>query len=66
MLVQDDFKTILDRDLELITVRHFTKDVIERLRMGKLVLLEERLPKTIQMVVKDVPVLRRKGEGTVK
>lgn len=58
--IDQKYKTFLDRDLELITVRHFTPQVIERLRQGKIVLLEERLPKTIQMVVKDAPVLQRK------
>lgn len=59
-LIDADYKTTIDRDLELITVRHFTKEVMDELRQGKIVLLEERLPRTIQMVVKDVPVLSRK------
>ena len=59
-LVNDQFKTTVDRDLELITVRHYTTEVVESLRRGKVNMLEGRLPLTLQMVVKDVPVIRRK------
>lgn len=58
--INENYSCIVDRGLELITVRHYTKDVMESLRSGKVVKLEERLPKTIQMVVKDAPVIRRK------
>ncbi len=59
-MIDADYKSTIDRELELITVRHHTPEVMENLRRGKIVLLEERLPRTIQMVVKDAPVLRRK------
>ncbi|PPK84316.1 aspartate kinase [Neolewinella xylanilytica] len=59
-LVNEHFKTTVDRDLELITVRHYTSEVVESLRRGKVNMLEGRLPLTLQMVVKDVPVMRRK------
>lgn len=58
--LQDQFKILIDRDLELITVRHYQKPILDRLREGKMVLLEERIRKTVQMVVKTVPVMRRK------
>ena len=60
-LLKDKFKVMLDRGLEMITVRHYQEDVLDNLRRGKLVLLEERIrDTTAQMVVKDVPVMRRK------
>ena len=55
-LVDGDFKTTVDRHLELITIRHYTPEVVESMRRGKVNLLEGRLPLTLQMVVKDVPV----------
>ncbi len=58
--IQKDFKVILDRDLELITVRHFQKNVLDNLRRGKIILLEERMRQTVQMVARDVPVMQRK------
>ena len=58
--IESKFKVVLEEDLEMITVRHFQQDVLDNLRRGKVVMLEERLPKTVQMVVKDVPVIRRK------
>ena len=59
-LVDADFKTTVDRGLELITVRHYTPEVTESMRRGKVLLLEGRLPLTLQMVVKEVPVMRRR------
>lgn len=61
-LVDRHFKTTVDRQLELITVRHYTPEVVESMRRGKVNMLEGRLPLTLQMVVKDVPVVRRKSE----
>lgn len=59
--LQSDFNTSKEEDLELITVRHYTQDVVDNLKKDKLVLQEEAIHNTIQMVVKDVPVLVRKG-----
>lgn len=59
-LVDSSFKTTVDRNLELITIRHYTPEVSESMRRGKVTLLEGRLPLTLQMVVKEVPVMRRK------
>jgi len=58
--IQGQFKVLMDRGLELITVRHYHEDVLENLRRGKVVLLEERIRNTVQLVVKDVPVIDRK------
>jgi aspartate kinase len=63
--IEQDFKVMMDRGLELITVRHHQPAIMEELRKGKIVLLEERIKDTtIQMVVKDVPVMRRKEVPT--
>ncbi len=58
--IDKDFKVILDRDLQLITVRHYTEPVLQNLLNGKIVLLEERSRGTVQVVVKDVPVINWK------
>lgn len=58
--IDKDFLVIIDRGLELITIRHVTPEMNERLRRGKLVLLEERNRGTVQMVVKDVPIMERR------
>lgn len=59
--ISDKFKVMLDRGLELITVRHYQEDLLNNLRRGKIVLLEERIKDTtVQMVVKDVPQIRRR------
>ena len=59
-LVDGSFKTTVDRDLELITVRHYTPEVADSMRRGKIQLLEGRMPLTLQMVVKEVPVIKRR------
>ncbi len=58
--VDDKFKVILDRGLELVTVRHYRDDLIESLNEGKIVMLEERLGNTVSMVMKKVPMMKRK------
>ena len=60
--IKEDFKVIIDRNLELITVRHYTEQVLESLKQGKIVLLEGRTKNTIQFVVKHVPILKRKEQ----
>lgn len=55
--MQKDFKVLVDRNLELITVRHSLPTVLENLRKGKILLMEERTKDTVQMVVKNVQVL---------
>ena len=58
--IQKDFKVVVDRNLELITVRHYQKQLLENLKVGKIVLLEERIRQTVQLVVKNVPIMQRK------
>ena len=40
--------------LELITIRHYDNETIQRVLIGKEVILEHRSPRTIQMVVKPL------------
>jgi len=59
--VSDEFKIKTESGLELITIRHFTDDIIHSLKKGKIVLFEERIQNTLQMVVRDVPLMERKA-----
>lgn len=58
--IGQDFKVKIERDLELLTVRHGQRNLLDTLREGKVVLLEEHIQKTVQLVVKNVPMLKRK------
>ena len=58
--ISDEFRVKREDDLELITIRHFTDETIANLKKGKVVLFEERIRNTMQMVVKDVPVIERR------
>jgi len=58
--LQKDFKVVLESDLELITIRHYSDHVIDEMKKNKIVLFEEKLEKMIQLVVKEVPLMTRK------
>lgn len=60
--INPDFSVVLERGLELITVRHSVDYVLDELKKGKIVLVEERHRQTVQMVVKNVPLMVRKLE----
>jgi aspartate kinase len=60
--VEKEFKVVVDQDLELMTIRHYQDAMIPKLLEGKIVVLEERIRKTLQMVLKNAPpILPRKG-----
>lgn len=58
--VSDEFKVKKEENLELITIRHYSEETIANLKKGKIVLFEERIRNTMQMVVKNVPAIERK------
>lgn len=59
--IEQEFNIIDERNLELITIRHYQDPIVEEMKNGKIVLFEERIPKTVQLVLKEVPVLKRKS-----
>lgn len=58
--VSGNFQVYVDRGVELITVRHYQKALLEELAEGKVVLMEERIKDTAQLVVKSIPRLKLK------
>ena len=58
--IKEQFKVVIERGLELYTVRHYQEEVLANLRRGKMVLIEERTTGNMQMVVKDLPVMQRR------
>lgn len=59
-IIEQKFKVTITRGLELITVRHYNESTLNSLKSGKMLLLEERMRNTVQMVVKNVPIIARK------
>ena len=55
-----EFKMITDNDLELVTIRHFNEDILKDMKKNKLILFEEKIPDTVQMVVRNLPKMKRK------
>ena len=52
-----EYTVFMDRNLELITVRHYIESMLPKLLEGKIVVMEERITKTIQLVVKEAPAI---------
>ncbi|RLD32313.1 MAG: aspartate kinase, partial [Bacteroidetes bacterium] len=51
--LQKEFSVKYNDGLQLITIRHYDKETINKLTAGKDILLEQRSRITVQMVVKD-------------
>ncbi|MBK9727933.1 MAG: aspartate kinase [Saprospiraceae bacterium] len=58
--VEDEYKVVMDQDLELLTIRHYQDAMIPKLLEEKIVILEERIRKTLQMVIKNAPAIMHK------
>ena len=59
--IEKDFNVTIDNNgLELLTTRHYMPQTLDMLRNGKIILMEERTKNTMQIVVKEVPRLKRK------
>jgi aspartate kinase len=58
--LKDQFKVNIDDDLELLTIRHYNDAVLNELKRNRIIILEERLENTVQMVTKRVPQLTLK------
>jgi len=58
--LETDFKLVIERGLELITVRHYQDSMVKSLSEGKIILFEEYIRGTMSMVVKNIPEMVRK------
>ena len=61
--MEKDFSVMKEDGVELVTIRHYEESVIEGMKKSKIILLEERIRKTFQMVTKNVPAIRLKSES---
>jgi aspartate kinase len=52
--LQEDYRVLYNDDLELITIRYYDQATIDRVCIGKKVLLEVKSRHTVQLVVKDL------------
>ena len=50
--IRNDYKVRYNRSLELLTIRHYNQDIIERIVGKRSILLEQRSRSTVQMVLK--------------
>lgn len=47
-----DFKVLINEDVELLTIRHYTPETLQKLTSGRYTLLEQKTRATVQLVVK--------------
>lgn len=52
--LEESFKVSYETGLELVTIRYFDKETIDRVMLNKTLLLEQRGVQNIQLVVKDL------------
>ncbi len=57
--LRKEYKVFKDSNMELITVRHYHVEILESLKVGKMIYLEERIRNTAKMVLKPVPKMER-------
>lgn len=57
--LRKEYKVFRDSNMELITVRHYRVEILESLKAGKMVYLEERIRNTAKMVLKPIPKMER-------
>ena len=59
----NDFKMVTDNDLELVTIRHYNEEILKEMKKNKLILFEEKLSDTVQMVARNLPKMKRKDNN---
>lgn len=52
--LEDEFMVKYNRGLELVTIRHYDQQTIDRVTVNKEILLEEKTRYTVQMVMRDI------------
>lgn len=52
--LSDEFEIRINEGLELVTIRHYDEETIERLTMGKEILLEQKTRQTARLVIKNL------------
>lgn len=48
----ESFDVMVERDLSLLTIRHYTPSMIEKFSENKVIVLEQRTPETVQMILR--------------
>lgn len=60
-LISEEFNVSVERELDLYSVRHYNESIISSLKSDKLILAEERMPKTMQFVTKSLKTMQLKA-----
>lgn len=55
----EEYEILTNDNLQLLTIRHYTGEIIEELTKGKEILLEQRSRQTIQFLISD----QRRGDS---
>ena len=52
LAVSEIFDVLLEKNLTLLTIRHYTEDKIKELTKGKAIVLEQKTTETIQVLMR--------------
>ncbi|MCW3104839.1 MAG: aspartate kinase [Bacteroidetes bacterium] len=53
-MLQKDYKVLYNENLELVTIRYYDQATIDRVTVGKMILLEVKSRYTVQLVMKNI------------
>lgn len=53
--LKNEFSAIYNENVEMLSIRHYTSDAIERITSGRNILLEQRTRSTVRFVVREDP-----------
>jgi aspartate kinase len=56
--LKSDFSVIYNESVEMLSIRHYTPESVEKLTKGREILLEQRARSTVRFVVREVASLR--------
>ena len=52
--LKSEFSAVYNENVEMLSVRHYTQEAIERITAGREILLEQRTRSTVRFVVRKI------------
>jgi aspartate kinase len=53
LVASGDFEVMVEKGLTLLTIRHYRKELLEKMTRGKTIVLRQQSPETVQVLMKD-------------
>ena len=52
LAASSEFEVAVEKGLTLLTIRHYTEEVLQKMTAGKTILLRQQSPETVQVLLK--------------